>query len=53
MTIEFLIRILTNRLTRLQDSKIQAEASGDLERVVELASQILETEITLAELRSL
>jgi hypothetical protein len=53
MTIEFLIRILTNRLTRLRDSKIQAEANGDLERVVELAAEITETESTLGQLLNL
>jgi|694.fasta_scaffold07497_28 hypothetical protein len=53
MTIEFLMRVLTNRLTRLRDAKIQAEANGDLERIVELDTEITETEATLAALRSL
>lgn len=53
MTIEFLIRILTNRITRLRDSKIQAEANGDLERIVELDLEINETQATLTQLISL
>lgn len=52
MTIEFLIRILTNRLTRLRDSKIQAAANGDLERMVELDAEIAETENTINTLRA-
>jgi hypothetical protein len=53
MTVEFLIRILTNRLTRLRDSKIHAEANGDLELIIDIDSQITETESTLAQLNSL
>jgi hypothetical protein len=53
MTIEFLIRVLTNRLTRLKDARIHAESSGDLERIVELDLEITETESTLTQLSSL
>jgi hypothetical protein len=53
MTVEFLVRILSNRLTRLKDAKNQSESSGDLERIVELDNEITETEATLAALRSL
>ena len=53
MTIEFLIRILTNRLTRLRESKILAEANGDLERIIQLDLEIVETQSTLTQLSSL
>lgn len=53
MTIEFLIRILTNRLTRLRESRIQAEANGDLERIIQLDLEIVETQSTLMQLSSL
>ncbi len=53
MTIDFLIRVLTNRLTRLRDAKIQAEANGDLERIVELDTEITETESTINQLSTL
>jgi hypothetical protein len=53
MNIEFLIRILTNRLTRLRDSRILAEADGDLERLINLDADISETENTLNTLRAL
>jgi hypothetical protein len=53
MNIEFLIRILTNRLTRLRDNRILAEANGDLERLLDLDADISETENTLNTLRAL
>ena len=53
MNIEFLIRVLTNRLTRLRDNRILAEANGDLERLVDLDAAILETETTLVQLNTL
>lgn len=53
MTIEFLIKVLTNRLTRMRDAKIHAEAQGEIERLVELEAEILETETTLAQLNTL
>lgn len=53
MTIDFLIRILTNRLTRLREAKIQSEANGDLERIIQLDLEIVETQATLTQLSSL
>lgn len=53
MTIEFLKRLLTNRLTRLKDAMVHAESNGDLERFVELDAEIAETEITLNQLNGL
>jgi hypothetical protein len=53
MNIEFLIRILTNRLTRLRDNRILAEANGDLEKLLDLDADISETENTLNTLRAL
>jgi hypothetical protein len=53
MNVEFLIRVLTNRLIRLRESKIQAESNGDIERIVNLDAEIIETEATIAQLSSL
>jgi hypothetical protein len=53
MTIEFLIRILTNRLTRLKDARVHAEAQGELESIVNLDIEIAETETTISQLGTL
>lgn len=53
MTIEFLIRILTNKITRLREARIHAEANGELEDIVALDTEIAETESTLQQLQSL
>jgi len=53
MTIEFLIRVLTNRLTRLRDVRIHAESQGELESIVKLDVEIAETESTINQLSTL
>jgi hypothetical protein len=53
MTLEYVIRILTNKLTRLRDSRISAEANGDIDLVASLDAEIAETEITLHQLQSI
>jgi len=53
MTIEFLISVLTNKLNRLRNLRVHAEANGELEDIVTLDSEISETEITLQQLLSL
>lgn len=53
MTIEFLIKVLTNRLTRLRDARVNAEAQGELEYIIKLDLEIAETEMTLTQLNTL
>jgi hypothetical protein len=53
MTIEFLIKVLTNRLTRLRDARVQAEAQGELESIIRLDVEIAETESTITQLSTL
>jgi hypothetical protein len=53
MTIQFLIKVLTNRLTRLRDARVHAEAQGELEYIIKLDLEIAETETTLTQLNTL
>ena len=53
MTIEFLIKVLTNRLTRLRDARVNAEAQGELEYIIKLDLEIAEMEMTLTQLNTL
>jgi len=53
MNISYLITIAQNKLTNLQSLKQIAEISGDLQQVVQLDSEIVETQNTLNKLQSL
>lgn len=53
MTIEFLIHVVGNKLTRLREDRILAESNGDLAIIVAIDNEIIQTEITLNTLRSL
>lgn len=53
MSIEYLITLCERRLVQLGSAKTAAESIGDIERVLSLASEIVETETTLAQLRSI
>ena len=53
MTIEFLIRVLSNRLTRLRDARVHAEAQGELEKIIQLDLEIAETQTTITQLSTL
>jgi len=50
MTVDYLIKILTNKLTRLKDARVQAELQGELESVIQLDADISETELTISQL---
>jgi hypothetical protein len=52
MNIDYIIQVLEYRLTSLNQLKITALHSGDLQRVVEIESDITSTEITLHQLRN-
>lgn len=53
MTVNDLIRLMTNRLTTLNGHRTTAHSNGDLDRVVALDAEIAETESTLSQLQSL
>lgn len=53
MKIEEVKKSLANRLTSLKEAKILAENQGQLERVITIAAEITETEITIAQLSTL
>lgn len=51
MNIDYLIQLLTNRLTGLALAKDQAFSSGDLERINTVDAEILDVQNTLSKLR--
>ncbi len=53
MTIEQLIEMTQNRLTILNEQKIQYTKLGDVAKVTELDTEIFKTETTLNKLKSL
>jgi hypothetical protein len=53
MTIEQLIEMTQNRLTILNEQKIQYTKLGDVSKVTELDTEIFKTETTLNKLKSL
>jgi hypothetical protein len=53
MTIQDLILIVGNRLTAIKNQRAQAVAAGELQRVVDLDSEIQVTTETLAALTGL
>jgi hypothetical protein len=53
MTIEQLIELAQNRLTILNEQKIQYTKLGDVAKVTELDTEIFKTETTLNKLKSL
>lgn len=53
MTIEQLIEMTQNRLTILNEQKIQYTKLGDVVKVTELDTEIFKTETTLNKLKSL
>ncbi len=52
MTISDLIRLASNRLSTLNSAKATADQNGDVDRVAMLDVEIVETEATLATLRT-
>ena len=53
MTIELLIKVLTNKLNRLRNLRVQAEALGELESIISIELEIAETTTTLQQLQTL
>ena len=53
MTIDYLIKVLTNKLTRLKDARVQAEVQGELDSIIKIDEEIVETELTISQLSTL
>jgi hypothetical protein len=53
MTLQEIITIVANKLTTLRNQRALAISSGDLERIVELDTEIHVTEVTLEALNAL
>jgi hypothetical protein len=53
MNVEYLIQLLENKLTALNNAKIQATNLGDLELIGKIDTDVLEVENTLSQLRLL
>jgi hypothetical protein len=51
MNVTDIIRIMANKLTNLRNAKIMAETNGQLEVVVAMEQDIMETENTIAQLK--
>jgi hypothetical protein len=52
MNLEMIIKIMENKLTNLRNAKLMAENNGQLDAVVAMEAEILETENTLTQLKS-
>ena len=52
MTLNEILIILQNRLITLTDAKKTAEASGNLDQVVAISSDILSTELSIQQITS-
>lgn len=52
-TLQFIIKCLNNKLIFLKNTRIEAESSGDFEKVISLDIQIQDIEQTLQALSSL
>jgi hypothetical protein len=53
MTIEYIISILERKVANLGSAKTSAEMIGDLERVESLQAEIVETQNSIANLKTL
>lgn len=53
MTIDTLIQLTTNKLSVLNEQKKYYTQMGDVNKIIELDSEISQTEITLEKLKSL
>lgn len=52
MTLNEILIILQNRLITLTDAKKTAEASGNLDQVIAISSDILSTELSIQQITS-
>lgn len=53
MNIQYLIQLLTNKVTALKNAKIQSFGIGDIDAIHKIDEEILETENTLSQLKLL
>lgn len=53
MTISELVTLLINQVTSLNAARAHAQATGDVQRVIELDGKIIETQATIDTLRPL
>lgn len=53
MTIDYLIKLLENRISYLKMQKNNLEITGNLEEILKIDEEILTTETTLSQIRGL